>query len=660
MTRSTYIGIGALCLVLLLAFLAAHDRASSGDAATHDAQAPAPGDAQAPASGSVETPRVQLRLSGGSENSACLDLAGDTTSNSRLMLDHQQSAVRAFFKTLEQQGLDVLQRQLVADRAGLDPFSVEPGHKSPREASYPSYLVPTPHTADVSRAVHRRLDEALKSPTLDQWIQEVVNDPGILGKRWARTVPSGVSLELWHTSVLGHVLRRRGVELGAHLDRLPSGSFGLHELAVAIEIGLPMDRFLEALDRSHADPRTSWSHHRLRRDVNLAVVAAFNGRSGILRALMERGVEPSSAGHSVLDELAIAPGIDRGAMERIVRELAGTGDQPFFPSTIETFKLWFPTIPELALHPDAVIAQATPGVDDGIERLTSIAQEWGRKVAEARRVEALCEETWLAAADVATSSLVAKIKHHRESARRLDRLMGEASQKARSMADDADAAFLSAIDLLREALFSEDWSEVVRLADESILTTFPEGTDREGFYLTLLNTALRWGAPADAVRTLVDRCGGSLPPDTIMWLVGGDTDSPAMAVELERLYGLDVHFVDENGRNAVSRAVQRFRESTALGLTVANEGTMQWLEYLMDRSVSTKPSPFGLDPLDTVLLAILESPSVTPSGVGLARFLIDNGAPIEMSHRQLVQQIKTVDADRYELLVAVIPALIRS
>lgn len=655
MTRSTYIGIGALSLVLLLAFLAAHNRASSGDAATHNAQAPDPRDGQAPPSGSGEPPRVQLRLSGGSENSDCLDLAGETTSNSRLMLDRQQSFVRAFLKTLEQHGLDVLQRQLVADRAGLDPFSVEPGHRSPRESSYVSYLLPTPGSADISLTVHRRLDEALKSPTLDQWILEVVNEPAVLGKRWTPTVLNGATLELWHTSVLGHVLRRRGPELRAHLDRLPSGSFGLHELAVAIETGWPTDRFLEALDRSHADPRTSWSHHRLRRDVNLAVVAAFNGRYGILRALMDRGVEPSAAGHSVLDELAGAPGIDHVAMARIVRELAGTGDQPFFPSTIETFKLRFPTIPELALHPDAVIAEATPGIDDGIEQLTSIAQEWGRKVAEARRVEELCGDTWLAAADVATSSLVGKMKHQRESARRLKRLMGETSQKARSMADDAHPAFLSAIDLLREALSSEDWSEILRVADETSLTTFPEGTDRKGFYQTLLNTALRWGAPMDAVRTLVDRYGGSLPPDTIMWLVGGDTDSPGMAMELERLYGLDVHFVDENGRNAVSKAVQRFREST-----VANEGTMQWLEYLMGRSVSTKPSPFGLDPLDTVLLAILDSPSVTPAGVELARFLIDNGSPIELSHRQLVQQIQTADADRYELLVTVIPALIRS
>lgn len=658
MTRTAYIGIAVLGLILLLALLAAHRRAGSGDPATHDAPGSVPGGPQA--SGSVETPQVRLRLSDkdAAHNSDCIDLAGDATSNSRLMLDRQQSAVRAFFETLDQKGLDVQQRQLVADGASLDPFSVEPGRSSPRDSSYASYLLPTPLTANISLSVHRRLDEALQNPTLDQWILEVVNEPSVLGKRWKPTVVNGATLELRHTSVLGHVLRHRGAELLAHLDQLPSGSFGLHELAVAIETGWPTDRFLEALDGSHADPRAKWSHHRLHRDVNLAVVAAFNGRSRILRALMDRGVEPSAAGHSVLDELAIAPGIDRVAMENIVRELAGMGDQPYFPSTIETLKLRYPDLPELVIHPDAAIALAMPGVEAGVERMTSISAEWGQKVAAARRVEELCRETWLAAADIATQSLVAKMQHQLELDRRFDQVIGEASRKAQSFADHADPPFLNAMELLRNALVLEDWPQVLSLADEAVLTTFPEGADREGFYLTLLGAALRWGAPLDAVRILVDRSGGSLPPDTIMSLVGGDADSPAMALELERLYGLDVHFLDQNGRNAVSKALQRFRESTEQG--VAAGRTILWLDYLMERFVSTKPSPLGLDPLDTVLLAILENPSGTPAGVGLARFLIDNGAPIEMSHRELVQQIRAADANRFELLVAAIPALTSS
>ncbi|MDE0037595.1 MAG: hypothetical protein OXU77_08530 [Gammaproteobacteria bacterium] len=665
MTRTTYIAIAALGLICLLAFLVAHQRTGPEGAAAQDPPAPTSRDAQPPASRSVETRQVHMRLDEDGEvgNSDCLNLVGDTASNSRSMLDRQGSVLQAFFKTLDQQGLDLLQRQLVADRAGLDPFSVEPGLRSPRESSYASYLLPAPRPLDVSLSVYRRLDEALKRPTLDQWILEVVNEPSILGKRWRPTILNNLNdatLELWHTSVLGHVLRRRGVELGDNLDRLPSGSFGLHELAVAIETGLSSVRFLEALDRSHADPRATWSHHRLYRDVNLAVVAAFSGRDRILRALMDRGVEPSGAGHSVLDELAIAPGVDHRAMEHIVRELVSVGDQPYFPSSIDKFKLRYPDLPGLVLHPNAVMALATPGIDDSVERMTSIAAEWGRKVAEARRLEALCGETWLAAADVATESLVGKMRHQRELDRRFDQVIGEASQKAQSFTDRADPQFLNAIDLMREALVLEDWSEVLRLADEAALTTFPEGADREDFYLTLLNAALRWGAPTDAVRTLVDRYGGSLPPDTILWLVGGDAVGPAMALELEKLYGIDVHFVDQHGRNAVSTAVQRFRESTAQGGAVVDERTMRWLNYLIDHSVSPKPSPFGLDPLDTVLLAILESPSATPAGVGLARFLIDNGAPIETSHRQLVRQIQTADVDRFELLVAVIPALIPS
>lgn len=45
-------------------------------------------------------------------------------------------------------------------------------------------------------------------------------------------------------------------------------------------------------------------------------------------------------------------------------------------------------------------------------------------------------------------------------------------------------------------------------------------------------------------------------------------------------------------------------------------------------------------------------------GVGLARVLINNGAPIETSHRELAQQIRATDADRFEVLVAEVPALI--
>lgn len=652
MNRKTYIGPAAIfgLVALLLVFLVDLDGSgSTKERVVPDDPATSPFDAIADSPWATRGDDDRVAIAD------CLDQAGQAASNSRLMPDRRQSTVRLFFGALEKQGFDLLKRQLVADGAGLDPFSVETGSKSPAEASYSAYLTPPPDTLPLGLAERRRLNGTLRDPSDDAWVHEILKDPTVLRQRWVPTVLDGVSFDVRHTSVLGHLLHTRRVEVQEHMEAFPHRSFGLHELAVGIETGLPAARFLEALERSGIDPGESWRHHRLRREVNLAVVAAFNGRPDILHAFMQWGVEPSSAVNSVLDELAVARGIDRVAMEHVVLELASTGDRPFFPSSIKTFKRWFPEIPEFALHPDSSMALAAPGMDDGVKRLTSIMAEWNKKVAEARQVEERCKDSWLAATVVPVESLVAKVKHQQDMDGRLERHMEQGHLNARSVTDGADPEFLNAIDLLRPALSSEDWSEVLRLADEASMTTFPNGVDRDGFHLTLLYAALRGGAPMDAVRALVDRSDGALPSNTIMWLVGSsDPDqSLATAEALERLHGLNVHFVDEHGRNAVNRTVQRFRKTA-----IMDEGTRRWLDFLMNRSVTVKPSPFGLDPLDTVLLAILENPSATPEGVGLARVLINNGAPIETSHRELVQQIRATDADRFEVLVAEIPALI--
>ena len=377
---------------------------------------------------------------------------------------------------------------------------------------------------------------------------------------------------------------------------------------------------------------------------------------------MERGVEPSSPGHSVLDEVAASPVIAREPMVDVARQLAGATDRPFFPSTITTFKRRFPMIPELVLHPDSVAALATSGIDSAVERAASMSSRWQEKVAEAGRVEERCLESWLDAADLSLPSLAAKLRYEEQLRQERDELVRTRTQQANVLLEAADLAFLASVDLLGEALRNDDWSEVLRLADEAFATfPFPDGVvDHEDYHLFFLRYALDSRAPADVLRALVDRIGGALPPDMIMALVGGRDGSVAMAAELESLFGLDIHFVGNNGRNAVSEAVAGFRTYTGAGLSSADQRTMQWLEYLVSRSVTTKPSPFGLDPLDTVLLAILENPVAVPVGVGVARLLLDNGAPIELSHRQLVDQIRRSDSARYELLVATVPALMSS
>ena len=87
------------------------------------------------------------------------------------------------------------------------------------------------------------------------------------------------------------------------------------------------------------------------------------------------------------------------------------------------------------------------------------------------------------------------------------------------------------------------------------------------------------------------------------------------------------------------------------------EGTWRFAEHLASRSVSIKPTAFGLDPLDTTLTELLELPQWRTANIRFARFLIDDGAPVERSHRQLAAMISTADASTYRRLVSVVPEL---
>ena len=70
-----------------------------------------------------------------------------------------------------------------------------------------------------------------------------------------------------------------------------------------------------------------------------------------------------------------------------------------------------------------------------------------------------------------------------------------------------------------------------------------------------------------------------------------------------------------------------------------------------------RPSQIGFDPLDTVLREILSRPSTTPAGIRVAQFLVDSGIPVEVSHRELAEQIAEVNFDGYRRLVRTVPTL---
>ena len=114
---------------------------------------------------------------------------------------------------------------------------------------------------------------------------------------------------------------------------------------------------------------------------------------------------------------------------------------------------------------------------------------------------------------------------------------------------------------------------------------------------------------------------------------------------------MDVHYVDAEGQNAFHILARADFEK---------ESTWRFAEYLAGRSVPAKPSALGLDPLDKVLMDLAEHPRLRRGRIRFVRFLIDHGAPVQLSHLQLAELIALADEDAFRHLLSVVPALASS
>ena len=197
------------------------------------------------------------------------------------------------------------------------------------------------------------------------------------------------------------------------------------------------------------------------------------------------------------------------------------------------------------------------------------------------------------------------------------------------------------------------WTAATRW-DEAIAAV--EGRPRmpPHHYRILLSPTLMRGVEFDVIARLAEGYDGVLPRNAIMDLASRTWHGSATTAEkLERLYGLDIHYVDDDGRNAVSGLIDRLY----LPGGGFHPATTRMADFLASRSVTPKPSPAGLDPLDRVLLDLLESWSAKNVGIHHARWLVDLGAPIEASHRQLAEKLRRADADSHRALIEAVPAL---
>ncbi|MYD96481.1 MAG: hypothetical protein F4X98_03720 [Gammaproteobacteria bacterium] len=576
----------------------------------------------------------------------CESMADQISGSIRLMVDGRRLGVQNFLASLEDQEYSPLARRLVVDAAGAGASDFDPYRRfAARTSRSAGYTLPGADRLPLSIVEWQQLKRAFADPELGALVELARGDPTILSRHW-RDDPLDAG-----TTVLGHLIRLRGPEAYRLLDDMAvEVVLGLQELAIAIEQGVGVSEFQGLLGRSEVDVHTAWRDRGVARDNNLAVVAAMSSRPALLRALLEHGVDPSLGRRSVLDEL-LSPMLETVPAERtlkVARLVIRAGDRPYLPSTLAALQRWLPEERGLELHPDAAVELAVWDIEASGQELTALVERWSRRIAHASWIEEHCGRSWTGEAlSRPGSSLAVKTRQQSEldDARVAKEQRNAAARRFRRAQLEPGTARM--VDRIRAALDEDRWEDAILLADELA---------RPEVFEDLLSSALYFGAPISAVDVLVERSDG-LPDHAILLLASGRaTGAIRIAEHLRQIHGLNIHFVDDRGRNAVSEITEMFW-TTEFNSVVLSEKAARWLTYLAENSVTMRPSQIGFDPLDTVLREIVSRPFTTPAGIRVAQFLVDNGIPVGVSHRELAEQIADVNFDAYRRLVRTVPTL---
>ena len=264
------------------------------------------------------------------------------------------------------------------------------------------------------------------------------------------------------------------------------------------------------------------------------------------------------------------------------------------------------------------------------------------------------------------TSLAAKMRHQvaidDENSRRFEQAFGRAQQKQNALSDlarDVDPAYLSEIGetavQLGNAFSAGRWEELMTMLDR--LEEY--GHSGRSLVRIYLSRLLRNGAPLDVIVAFVDRAGGVLPEDAILQLAFPSWKGAArVAAELERLYGLNPHYVDEYGRNALSVIADRYPlRATLLDPDHQPSNLLEMTDYLTNRSVAKQQPSVAFDVLDQVLIQILDTSALTHAGTSYLRLLIDRGYPVQRSHLELAKRIALTNSRGYRHLIKIIPEL---
>ena len=460
---------------------------------------------------------------------------------------------------------------------------------------------------------------------------------------------------------------------------LPNGDTGnvasqQRKLVEAIEQGATLSAFEALLDSTGVDVRSTWlSFFPFR--LNLAIVAVANARPAILRLLIERGVDPTHESLSALD--AIADALNRDvfslpepqlsvALSDIVSQLVSVGDRAYRPSAVTTIQRALPGVGEIPLHADVERVAMKPRVIEASQALASLDAEWNGRIDIGTRIESECIEKATDAESMeAGHSLAVKMQFEEAFERQQQQFLERFRRQSERLGEmffvprEDLVAAVSGLEPLLEASRENRWKELVELMD----TTNPiAGHMASGF----LYRALEEGAPMDVIEALIEHNHGSLPPDAILKLVSSGADgSVDMARHLEQRHGMDVHFVDDDGRNAFVVALDGSSGRQYYDLYGVDGSlrvwpdpyTLEWVHYLADRQVKPKSYRWGLDPLDRLLRKMANLPFIGAVGVGYVRLLIDQGAPVELSHLEIVDRLFEEAPAVHRCLIECVPEL---
>jgi len=570
---------------------------------------------------------ASVGLAGAPVDIDCSDVLG-RVEISTVLEKRKEVRIRTFFEALAEDGYSVQEREFVADIAGI---ANPPLGDSRASLSTVSELPPPP--ADFAAIAQEQLLDIralVAEGRLDELAARATKDPSLVRSHF-----SG------HSLAALSVLQPSDTPVDA-IDRLIAAGFefGLHELAFAIAHDVPAAIFEHLLDSADTDLAASWTDGRNNRAMDLAGLAAAKSRLDLLDALLLRGPDPKAS--RAMDYLPVPSDAEETAAASILKRLAAAGYRPRLPSTADRLRTWVPDATLASLPLEMASPGLTPEIRAVGERFQREVRDLDAVVATTRDQEAQCQ-----GADAGESADPGSLLAKRGTSRGFPRNRGPSAAEAAALfkrpvsdRETAEARQMLALNsyVPWPHLPAPRWDEFVGFVED-----LPQGTSPR-VRSSATRVALS-AAPYDVlVKTLA--LAGGLPDDAVQSLAMRITGDAVEVLKKLGDSGLDLHYVNPQGMNAVGAVVR-----TMVSLDV--------LDYLLDNGVALQPDVPGFDALDYVLLNLITQPEFRTGASALpwVRKFIDHGLSIEASHLQLMELLRLDRPDAHAGLVGAVPEL---